>query len=380
MKMISSILTAVAASALATGAMAQVSNVQSSTSASQTLDGSTTIYTNPVPSPNFDNGGPGGAGYSASAAIDDGSIFFQAGSMSAGRRNAASSEVIVSFDVTGQSDTAITQIRSTFFESNFGFYIGNFTDFVDPDTGDLIVGCSGANLPNCVPTTFAPGFSAFVAPGDTSPPITLATTQFTFEVLQDGDIVRSVSGSLDAVRTESGVIFTEGLGFSELASALNNFTLFEVPGNPEYQDKVYAFSWDRTDFTAELLNAIGNGETSNISYRIATSTVNYATPAFSPPSANLLVAFACAADPIGRGSVGAIFTIPGFSANTCTDYAADGSVTPFALKIPRIVGNTLDFTAGIPEPDTWAMLIIGFGLVGLSMRRTKKPVAATVSA
>ena len=36
-------------------------------------------------------------------------------------------------------------------------------------------------------------------------------------------------------------------------------------------------------------------------------------------------------------------------------------------------GN-FSFTApgAIPEPDTWAMLIMGFGLVGLSMRRGKK--------
>jgi hypothetical protein len=32
--------------------------------------------------------------------------------------------------------------------------------------------------------------------------------------------------------------------------------------------------------------------------------------------------------------------------------------------------------AGIPEPQTWALLVTGFGLVGFSMRRRKKVVAA----
>lgn len=376
MKTIAKFLVAAGALALATGASAQITNVTGTTTASRTLDGVTTNFVNPVPSPSYANGGPGGAGYSASAAITDDSIFFQAGSMAAGRRNSASSEVMVSFDVTNQSDTDLTRVRSTIFESNFGFFVGNFTDFVDPETEELVQGCSGVNLPSCRPTTFAPGFEAFVAPGDTSPPITLASTQFTFEVLQDGNVLRSVSGQIDAVKQGSSVVFVKGLGFAELESVLGNFVKFEGEGS---EGKVYAYSWGRTDFTADLLNAIGMGETSTISYRIATSSINFATPSFSPPSANLIVAFSCFADPVGRGGTSAGFFIPGFEASTCNEYSADSTITPYAIKIPVINGNTIDFRAPvIPEPDTWAMLIVGFGLVGLSMRRSKK-VATTAA-
>lgn len=369
------LIIATAAAAVASSASAQITNVTSTTSATRTLDGVTTNFANPVPSPSYANGGPGGAGYSASAAISSDSIFFQAGTMAAGRNNSATSSVRVSFDVTGQSATELTKVRSTIFESNFGFFVGNFADFVDPETEQLVKGCSGVSLPSCKPTTFSPGFNGFVAPGDTSPPITLASTQFTFEVFQDDNLLRSVSGSIDAVRDGSNVIFTKGLGFSELESVLGNFVQFEGEGS---EGKVYAFSWGRTDFTADLLNAIGLGETSTISYRITTSSSNFATPTGLPPSANLIVAFSCFADPIGRGGTrGAVFTIPGFEASTCNEYSASSTVTPYSIKIPVINGDTIDFTAPrgvIPEPDTWAMLIVGFGLVGLSMRRGKKVV------
>jgi hypothetical protein len=374
-------IAAVTATGCATGAMAQISNVQSTTTATQTLDGTPQMLPSPVPSPNYDNGGPGGAGYSASANITADSIFFQAGSMAAGRLNSATSGVTVSFDVTGQSDTNITKVKSTIFESNFGFYVGSFTDFVDPDTSELVEGCSGANLPNCAPTVFTPGFSGFAAPGDTTPPITLASTEFTFEILQDGAIVRTLGGRLDAVKDGGGVTFVKSGGFNELESVLGNFVQFESPGN---EDKIYAFSWERTDFTADLLNAIGLGETSTISYRISTASYNYATPAGLPPSSNLIVAFSCFADPVGRGGTsGAIFTIPGFGASTCNDYSGNSEISAYSIKIPVINGDTIDFTApngAIPEPDTWAMLIIGFGLVGLSMRRGKKPQAVPATA
>jgi hypothetical protein len=378
--MISKLFAAVGAFALAAGlatsASAGITDLSSATGATLRLDGVDQVLATPVPSPNYNNGGPGGAGYSTFADLGSDSIFFQAGSMAAGRGNAASSFVEVSFKVTGESPVEIEKIQSTIFESNFGFYVGSFADFVDPGTGELIDGCSGADLPNCVPTTFTPGFSGFVDPSDPTPPTTLATTTFTFEILQDGATVSALSGSLAVVKSSGGITFETGLGFDDLDDALNGFSLFEVT------DRVYAFSWDRTNFTADLLDPIGDGESSIITYRITSASENFATPVGGSggPSANLIVAFACLADPIGRGGTRGTFFIPDFGPSTCDDYtdSSGETVIPYALKVPVIDGDTLVITApAIPEPDTWAMLIAGFGLVGLSMRRGKKAVAAT---
>jgi hypothetical protein len=374
---VSGALVAIAAAGFATGASAQISNVTGTTAATQKLEGVTTNFPNPAPSPNYDNGGPGGAGYSASADITPDSIFFQAGSMAAGKGNGATSSVTVLFDVTNPGPDAINKIKSTIFESNFGFYVGNFAGGADENNVPL-PNCSGSELPNCVPVTFSNGFSGFTDSSDPTPPRTLASTQFTFEILQDGNTVRTVSGSMDLVKNgDNSIVFTKGLGFDDLSSVLNNFSLFEV------SDRVYAWSWDRTNFTAEL-NDILSGDTSSVGYRISTSSQNFGESFGVPPSGNLIVAFSCFADPIGRGGTsGAIFTIPNFGPSTCNDYGANGDVSPYSVKIPVINGDTIDFTAPngvIPEPDTWAMLIIGFGLVGLSMRRSKKPMAATVTA
>lgn len=45
-------------------------------------------------------------------------------------------------------------------------------------------------------------------------------------------------------------------------------------------------------------------------------------------------------------------------------------------KVQAAFGNALgDFIAGVPEPDTWAMMLIGFGSIGFAMRR-RKPTGA----
>lgn len=41
-----------------------------------------------------------------------------------------------------------------------------------------------------------------------------------------------------------------------------------------------------------------------------------------------------------------------------------------------ILGRVVLFTAAVPEPANWAMMIAGFGLVGASLRRRRAPVAA----
>ena len=38
----------------------------------------------------------------------------------------------------------------------------------------------------------------------------------------------------------------------------------------------------------------------------------------------------------------------------------------------RLTVNTLEIAGGVPEPGTWALLILGFGAVGSALRRSKK--------
>jgi hypothetical protein len=170
--------------------------------------------------------------------------------------------------------------------------------------------------------------------------------------------------------------------FSELDNELNDFVQFDPNNLGEFLDRVWAFSWSDTDVMVDL-NPIGIGETSTLTYRISTNS--WTDAGLRGRELNSIVAFSCFADPVGRGSTsGAMFTIPGFEIAPCDDYKSGGIDNPtnYALKIAQ-GGNTLFLTRDgapvVPEPDTWAMLILGFGLVGLSMRRGKKSVPVTAS-
>ena len=375
---INKFLAAAAVAALSTGAFAQVGNFVTKTGAELLIGGASVPLTNPLTSPYYlSDPDDAGAGYSASVVPGDDALFFQAGTMAARSGNGAKSLVEVSFDVTNSSDRAIDQFVSTIFESNFGFHVTNFLD-VTSASGSLPSpkpACTGSNLPNCTPVSIGPGFSDFTSVHDQAAPFTLGYTSFAFEILQDSNVVGGLSGSIRLDRDENGAIsFVKGAGFDDLAASLNDFAEFE--GAP---DRVHAFSWADTDFTADL-NPIGVGETSTLTYRVTTES--WSDVSFQGVFRNLIVAFSCFADPIGRGgspAEAAVFVIPDFGASTCNDYS--GGSSPYALKFPVIRDGRILFTAGgapgIPEPKTWAMLIIGFGLIGASMRRRKSPVPVT---
>jgi hypothetical protein len=42
-------------------------------------------------------------------------------------------------------------------------------------------------------------------------------------------------------------------------------------------------------------------------------------------------------------------------------------------------GTVTILTAAVPEPATWAMMLLGFGAIGLSMRKRRRPVLAQIA-
>jgi hypothetical protein len=42
-------------------------------------------------------------------------------------------------------------------------------------------------------------------------------------------------------------------------------------------------------------------------------------------------------------------------------------------------GNASFYQAAVPEPATWALMLIGFGGIGMAMRRRRRPVLAQVA-
>ena len=359
-------------------ASAQISNLGTETQGTLNLRGSVPIgpiFNGPNSDYRSDIGGKG-SGYAAFSDITGSNIFFEAGSMSAGRGNGSKSVTEVSFDVTGiVPGGRIDRIISTVFESTFGFFISDFDDFIDDDM--LIEGCTGVTLATCARATTGDGFSKFGRFGSAGNLGEIANTSFAFEILYNDVSIRTIGGSISMVRNADGSIaFIEdlGSGVNALSSALINF------GTDDVANYAKIYKWDRTPFEAIFADPIEFGEKANIAYRITTQTSSRAV-SLGSSSTNMIVGFACFSDPLGRG--GGRSGIPAFGSfagpignladATCDDYVldADEDARVYTLEIPVVRDGTIYFGGVIPEPATWAMFIAGFGATGFAMRRKR---------
>lgn len=101
-------------------------------------------------------------------------------------------------------------------------------------------------------------------------------------------------------------------------------------------------------------------------------TFNFAPFNYDPTKGNLLL------------NVGVTGLVGNYGANFAGSFAADtgatgiySRATDFSAQIPTSIGLQTFFNVGapVPEPATWAMLVIGFGLVGYGMRRRARFVS-----
>ncbi len=377
----SSLFFATALVLAASSVSAGITNLQTQTVGTLDIRGSATV--GPVingPSSDYrsDPGGRG-AGYAAFSDIDSSLIYFEAGSMSAGRLNGSKSVTEVSFDVSvTEPGEVIDRAISTVFESTFGFYVSDFGEFIDEEM--LIEGCTGITLATCGVTTTGSGFDSFGVIGTAGNAGEVAKTSFAFEILYDNVSIRSIGGSISMVRNSDGSIsFLEdlGIGPDALATALVSFG----PNDIENYAKVY--SWGRTPFEAVFADPIEFGETAKITYRITTETSSNAV-SIGESTTNMVVGFACFADPkgIGGGKIAEgppLARVAAFAAAignpddpTCDDFVITGEEEErvYTLTVPEIRDGAVVLGA-VPEPATWAMLIAGFGLTGFAARRRR---------
>lgn len=325
-----------------------------------------------------------GAGYAANVISDDDEVFFFASAIAAGQGNSAVSTTSVNLELSNIGAQGVKGLTSTIFESTFGLYVAPF----DPATG----GCTGATLPTCPGVTSGfPNFRTLRDGGTGGDPFNQgqAGSFFSFDVLVDGQVQRSIGGAI-VMQDASlfGNTVNPGLGLGEpvilassfidgvegdinlLAGVLPGFSL--ITSDP-YN---YIFGWGESDFTVLFDQPIfGSG---TVTYKITTGA--WGDSRRLAPNLNLepfveersIVAFSCFADPVGRGSTrGALIPIP-----VCDDFGGfdNEDSRDYVLNLGGISENgIISFRSVIPEPDTWAMLIVGFGLVGLSMRRGAKP-------
>lgn len=311
--------------------------------------------------------------------------------MSAGAGNAAYSSVQVDLNLSNLGATQVKGLTSTIFQSTFGFYVAPFSA-LDP-------ACSGATLPGCGGSTSGTsGFAAmadanrlaadpysglfpFAAnPAQNPAQGSMAETGFLFSVLVD-DVVQDQFGGMLTMRDNgtnppviSGYSLIDGTlstDISLLAGRLPGFSLLADT------DLALIYGWDQSNFTY-IFDTPLSGEGGTVSYRIKTFSFSDVLN-LERDSSRSIVSFSCFADPVGRGSTSAASVLT-LADPTCDDFTQLGSsaAQDYVLNFGGIDANgNLVLTSAVPEPDSWAMLILGFGLVGLSLRRQGKSRAIT---
>ncbi|MBS0333761.1 MAG: PEP-CTERM sorting domain-containing protein [Proteobacteria bacterium] len=214
---------------------------------------------------------------------------------------------------------------------------------------------------------------------------TIATASFSFNVYganyaytTDVSPLYTLSGSVSLGFDANGNI-VEISNVSSAQGVLNNFQAiyqsFDSDGNPlplSNTDNIAGFQWDETPIDVTFpdpLTLVGGGQGETSLYYRATSSVDISVPCVS--ATECLVAYSGFGDPVGRG--GGVSDFADFfqaldfdaSSSSCPDDNSQicfspQNITPFSIN-----------AGGVPEPASWTLAIMGFGLAGAALRRRR---------
>lgn len=345
-------ITAVASALLyAGGASAQSLNLDATGLASGTITQDTlTIPANKPGRYLWDNNGEGGS-LEALYTITSQKIAFESGVAVSG--GFAQSTSYSGVDITifnGSEDLLdIDTFGSTIIPAGMGFYLQ------DRD---------GAATDNNIFTGFGQTSSGLTFEDlvSTDESGLLAYSDFEFSVVSNDVTLYSLSGYMTL-----SYDYYDGLQRNFWISqpgALDGFvTAYDNPF-------AWAFAWDSTHIVLPLNALIESGQSQTIQYR---TSVTSRTRAECITSITCLVAYSGFGDPIGRGG-GADFDEARTGLRGSMQMSSFGGgenpITGIVFD-PREI-TPFEFNNGggaVPEPATWAMMIMGFGLLGAALRR-----------
>ena len=196
------------------------------------------------------------------------------------------------------------------------------------------------------------------------------------DVITTGDLLDAQT--FGPTTTVNGVTFTNtGLGVANTSfyGVLSGYGQFTPDWDPEYRDLVKATAYFKLPTQVQLqLGQLAAG--------------SYMMQLFLPQwDANWATAFSLngvRSDPVQAGGVLAGGpNYPGrrmpqwisvtFDADGLTDYSIlSEGVTTYQLLSAFQLRTVPSLTTGVPEPSTWAVMILGFGLTGAAYRRRRR--------
>jgi hypothetical protein len=194
----------------------------------------------------------------------------------------------------------------------------------------------------------------------------------------------------------AALTLTAGLATAASADTYNLNVSAAFPNGVTYGVVTTAQSGSNVDVTVTLSDGFhfvktGNHDTftfnsddptmsvSDIS-SISPDTVSAFTPGGNPAFGDFTMGLECGS--CGNGGAGQLGDTLSFTVlnTTLANFVNNDAGYIFSAdiiggKITGAVGNGA--TPGVPEPATWAMMILGMGMVGAGMRMRRRPVLAT---
>ncbi|MBL8553630.1 MAG: PEP-CTERM sorting domain-containing protein [Phenylobacterium sp.] len=197
----------------------------------------------------------------------------------------------------------------------------------------------------------------------------LGAVGFSFEIMDNGTPLYALTGFLGLQANPDcpdGYCIVETLTTPFGESAAYLLDGFAQQTDP-FDLSARAYGWGSTDVYFDLYYG-----SHDITYR---TTVVSATSAACINGNICLVAYSGFGDPIGRG--GAIDALNAFDIGAQTHQ--DGELiqglnfSPQTFNLYYRNGELGYRPAGVPEPGTWALAIMGFGIAGAALRRRRIP-------
>jgi hypothetical protein len=353
-----------------TSVQAQVTGVVTHTSAEVEFrpgaDGSKTVHE--VLGPQIDGSLGGrtwgsGASFAATSRVEPNFVEFQNGNASGGAFSYVTSRTLVDISFTNDGQMAVTpSLLSTITPAGLGL-------FTDTQCLNNLNTCS-ALAPNPVDSRNFLDFKPGAGTED------IAGASFLFRITGDGQTLYELQGSLGLVYdpvSNTNILVSD---LDAAAGALSGFRMVSAPGDLNE----FSFVWDATDIDVGFPpgTLLLPGQSSTLTYE--TVVQSYSRAQCSEAQNGIcLLSYSSFGDPIGRGGTSrphlrqALAVSPGPS--------DDIEFDPFRFEIPTFKDGVLSFrllpVSAVPEPSTWAMMILGFGLIGVAARRLRTIPATT---
>lgn len=199
------------------------------------------------------------------------------------------------------------------------------------------------------------------------PPFTIANPRggFTFKTTTTPTAAASAVGGVYAVLNDA----TSGtLGLSSTTSASTTAAADGTTYAEAYTQQYIDYNFTTTSAATVTVDySIGDSNSNSYNYDNYICVSSVTCQYFSPNSTGQFTFNA----PSGNISISA------------SDYYNDQISTsgPGVTSVSGARNNVFAFSIGaVPEPTTWAMMVLGFGLIGFGLRRRQQPVATVTFA